>query len=84
MGGSGALGENVANLVGQYLAMGLGAWILSYFLSAMGNKEFSGMSKLIAAVYAVAAVGVIGAVVINWINQTVEKITQAVDKVPFL
>lgn len=74
----------ITNLVAQYLGMGLGAWILSYFLSAMGNKEFSGMSKLIAAVYAVAAVGVIGAVAINWINQAVEKITETVDKVPFL
>jgi hypothetical protein len=74
----------IVNLFGQYVAMALGAWLLSYFLSAMGNKEFAGMSKLIAAVYAVAAVGVIGAVAINWINQAVEKITETVDKVPFL
>lgn len=56
------------------------AYLASYIILATGNKEISGMTKLLAIIYGVETVSLPLIAVIAWLVREGDKISSALDK----
>lgn len=56
------------------------AYLASYIILATGNKEISGMTKLLAIIFAVETVSLPFIAVIAWLVKEGDKLSSALDK----